>query len=107
MTARLLLYNLIFDADNEFCALEIFVDLLLLRLVLDTWCGFGIRVFDYTSGGFHLQCCVLSFTLCDNLHPGEVHLVLKPYVRAFRRTCTHLNNSVKVSYYNIHHILLQ
>ncbi len=40
---------------------------------------------------------------CDNLHPGEVYLVLKPNVCVFRRMCTHLNKSVEVSYYNIHH----
>ncbi len=33
------------------------------RLVLATRCGFGIRVFDYPTGGVHLRCCVLSFTV--------------------------------------------
>ncbi len=38
---------------------------------------------------------------CDNLHPGEVHLVLKPKV--YLGGCIHLNKSAKASYYNIHH----
>ncbi len=42
-------------------------------------------------------------TQCDNLHPGEVHLVLKPNACVLRRMCTHLNKCVKVSYYNKHH----
>ncbi len=40
---------------------------------------------------------------CDNLHPGEVHLVFKPNVREFRRMCTYLDKRVIVSYYNIYY----
>ncbi len=44
---------------------------------------------------------------CDNLYPGEDHLVLKPNVCVFRRKCTYLNKSVTDTYYNIHHKIIR
>ncbi len=48
------------------------------------------------------------YGMCDNLHPGEVHLVCPENRKClFRRMSIHLNKNVQIMYYNIHHILLQ
>ncbi len=51
----------------------------------------------------YLKQWTLKHVACDNRHPGKVHLVQYTECK-YLGGCSYLSKSVKVSYYNIHHI---